>query len=254
MGGVIYPVVFKELLPKVGFGWATRVIGFIALATLIVPIAIMKPRLPPPAKARALFDGTAWKNPSFDVFSAALFFTFVGLYLPFFFIPSYASVHLGTTDSFGFYLVSILNAASLFGRIIPGLIADKLGSLNLLVFATIASGIVAFGWFGVVNLAGVVVFCIFYGFLSGAVVSLPPTVVAGISPELSLIGTWMGMSFSLAGLGLLVGNPIAGVIINLTTDYWIGGQAFGACFTTFGGLLFLCMRLMRIKDQKSWKM
>lgn len=37
IGGVIYPIVFHRLQPTIGFGWATRVIGFIELATLIVP-------------------------------------------------------------------------------------------------------------------------------------------------------------------------------------------------------------------------
>lgn len=252
---VLYPIIFKQLLPKVGFGWATRVIGFIALATLLVSITVMKPRLPPPAKSRALFDANAWKNANFDVFSAGLFFAFVGLYLPFFYIPAYSSVHLHIAGDFGFYLVSILNAASIFGRIIPGLVADKIGSLNLLVFATIGTGIVGYGWIGTSNLAGTIVYCIFYGFLSGAVVSLPPTVIAGITPELSLVGTWMGMSFTLAGLGLLIGNPIAGQIFNATTDMWLGGQAFGASFTLAGGLLFLLVRLLRMRTAKNgWKM
>jgi MFS family permease len=225
----------------------------VALATLILPITVMRSRLPPPKQARSLFDANAWKNVDFDVFSVGLFFTFVGLYLPFFYIPAYVSTRLNVGGDFGFYLVSVLNAASIFGRIVPGLLADKFGSLNLLTFATIASGIVAFGWCGVTDLAGVIVFCIFYGFLSGAVVSLPPTVVVGITPELGLVGTWMGMSFSLAGLGLLVGNPIAGVIFDESRDYWLGGQLFGACFTLFGGLLFLLVRILRDKKASSWK-
>ncbi|KAI5284480.1 hypothetical protein KEM55_001050, partial [Ascosphaera atra] len=28
LGGVIYPIMFRQLQPKVGFGWATRIIGF----------------------------------------------------------------------------------------------------------------------------------------------------------------------------------------------------------------------------------
>jgi MFS family permease len=208
----------------------------------------MRSRLPPPTQARPLFDAQAWKNPQFDVFTVGLFFTFIGLYTPFFYIPAYARTRLNIDGDFGFYLVSILNGASFLGRIAPGLLAEKLGSLNLLVFVTLASGVVAFGWTGVSDLAGVVVFCIFYGFFSGAVVSLPPTVVSGITPDLGLVGTWMGMSFSLAGLGLLVGNPIAGVIIDEARDYWLGGQLFGAFFTLFGGLLFLVVRILRGRE------
>ena len=32
LGGVIYPIVLYKVLRKVGFSWAVRIIGFIALA------------------------------------------------------------------------------------------------------------------------------------------------------------------------------------------------------------------------------
>ncbi|KAG9931058.1 MFS general substrate transporter, partial [Aureobasidium melanogenum] len=37
MGGIIYPIVFYRLLDQIGFGWSVRVLGFLALATLLVP-------------------------------------------------------------------------------------------------------------------------------------------------------------------------------------------------------------------------
>ena len=43
IGGIIYPIVFRRLLGQLGFGWATRVIGFIAIITLGVAIAVIKP-------------------------------------------------------------------------------------------------------------------------------------------------------------------------------------------------------------------
>lgn len=61
IGGVIYPIVFHELQPRIGFGWAVRVIGFIALATLIVPCALIKLRVEP-AGTRRLFDSQLMKD------------------------------------------------------------------------------------------------------------------------------------------------------------------------------------------------
>ena len=43
IGGIIYPIIFRRLLTELGFGWATRVIGFIALVTLGIAIAIIRP-------------------------------------------------------------------------------------------------------------------------------------------------------------------------------------------------------------------
>lgn len=49
---------------QVGFGWATRVIGFLVLATLLVPITLMKVRILPPKK-RDLWDLQAFREPQY---------------------------------------------------------------------------------------------------------------------------------------------------------------------------------------------
>jgi len=38
MGGIIYPIVFYQLIDKIGFGWSVRVLAFISLGTLLVPL------------------------------------------------------------------------------------------------------------------------------------------------------------------------------------------------------------------------
>jgi MFS family permease len=180
IGSVIYPIVFRELQPRIGFPWATRIIAFIALGTLTVSILLMKPRLPPPKKARSLFDGTAFKSLPYTVFSFGMFMAFIGLYIPFFYVVVSAEVKFQIADDLSFYLLSVLNASSAFGRIVPGLLADKFGSLEVLTYCTIAAAIVTYCWAALHNVGGIIVYCIFYGFLSGAIVSLPTPVVAGL--------------------------------------------------------------------------
>lgn len=55
IGGVVYPIVFHHLLPKIGFGRTTRVIAFIMLATLLIPSALMKAKFFP-ATRRPFLD------------------------------------------------------------------------------------------------------------------------------------------------------------------------------------------------------
>ena len=45
LGGNIYPTVLHQLIDKLGFGWSVRVLAFVALGTLIIPIAVMKMRV-----------------------------------------------------------------------------------------------------------------------------------------------------------------------------------------------------------------
>lgn len=62
LGGVIYPIVFHRLQPTIGFPWATRVIGFVALAGLAVSNLVFKVRVLP-ASRRAFFDISAFREP-----------------------------------------------------------------------------------------------------------------------------------------------------------------------------------------------
>lgn len=238
IGSVIYPIVFNHLQPKIGFGWATRIIAFIGLFTLSISISIMRMRLSPPGKARAMFDKAAWGYSPYVILSIGLFLVFIGLYIPFFYIIVYAQ-SVGIDRTLSFYFLSVMNGASVFGRIFPGLLADKLGPLEVLTGCGLIAAIIAYSWMAVDSLGGLVVFCIFYGFFSGAAVSLPPTVIAKLVPEMRLVGTWMGMAFTLAGLGLLIGNPIAGAIISPETHEFHGGIAFCASTIMAGGIAFL---------------
>ena len=71
-GGVIYPIMFYKLVPEVGFPWAVRIIGFMALGLLAIPCVVMQMRVKPPAK-RKLIALDAFKEPAFACFCLAGF-------------------------------------------------------------------------------------------------------------------------------------------------------------------------------------
>jgi predicted MFS family arabinose efflux permease len=162
------------------------------------------------------------------LFSLALFLGFMGVYVPFFYTQSFALENHIMSSHLAFYMLAVLNAASVCGRIVPSFRADRFGPINVLVPCCAISAVLAFSWTAVHDTAGVVVFCIFYGFFSGSFVSLQPTVIVTLAPSLSVVGTWMGMSFAFAAVALLIGSPVAGAILD--SGGWLGLQAFcGAC-------------------------
>jgi MFS family permease len=252
LGGVLFPIIFRKLLSRIGFGWATRVLGFIVLGTLLISLALVKPRVKSAPKTRSLLDLSAFTSPSFLVLSAAVFAYLIGLYFPFFYMSSWAEANLGTSPDDAFYLFSILNAGSVFGRVIPGLVADRIGSLNTIIPCTLLTAILGFAWLGVTSYGGLIVYVIFYGFFSGACVSLPPTIIATIVPDLSKIGTWMGMSFAFGGLGLLIGNPIAGAILERQHGDFVAAQCFSAGTVLVGAVLLIVLRLVKFGEGKGW--
>jgi MFS family permease len=244
LGGVIYPIVFRQLYPRIGFPWATRVLGFISLATCLISVAIMRVRVMPKQK-RALLELAAFKEAPYAIFCTAMFFGFVGFYGPIYYLQPYA-INTGITDeNLGFYLLPILNAASIAGRILPNFLTDKAGPLNILIPASLVSGILAICWIAIHNLPGMLAFSVLYGFFSGGFVSLPPVALVSLTPNLRTLGTRMGQSFFIASLGLLVGSPVAGEILHRTGSY-LGLQLFSGLTILLTGLLLIWARFAKV--------
>ena len=78
------------------------------------------------------------------------------------------------------------------------------------------------------------IFCVLFGFFSGACITLSPAIIVSITPDMSLLGTRMGMLVVPNALGVLIGNPIAGAILGnhdavlkgAAGARWTGLQAF----------------------------
>lgn len=131
LGGIIYPVVLYRLLDRIGFGWSVRVVGFIALATLLVPISIMRMRVKAP-KARAIIDWSAFTDIPFMTFVFGTFIAFMGLGVVVFYISFFPQNRQITDSSLAFYMVAIFNVGSCFGRTLPNALSDKLGPFNVI--------------------------------------------------------------------------------------------------------------------------
>ncbi|KAJ5179189.1 hypothetical protein N7492_002399 [Penicillium capsulatum] len=243
IGGVIYPIMFNQLQQKVGFPWATRALGFLCFGTICFSLSIMRVRFQPKDK-RKLYQLGAFKEPAFCLFAAAMFLGFLGFYNFLFYVQSYA-IETGIVDNnLGFYLLSMLNAASTFGRIGPNFIADHTGPLNMLTPAVTVTSILAFVWIRVHTVPGIIVLAVLYGFFSGGFVSLPPVVMATMTPDVRDLGTRLGMLFAIISIGLLIGTPIGGAILNDTHQY-LGVQLFTACCLIAAAVLMGFLRFVR---------
>ena len=241
LGGVIYPIVFYRLQPSIGFAWATRVLGFMMLATLIVSNSVMRVRVLP-AGRRKFLDLTAFREPAYVLFVAGSFLAFMGLYAPFFYAQSYAIDTGIANPNLAFYLLSVINGASTFGRIIPGFVGDIIGPLNMVIPCSLLTSVLCFCLIPARSIASVIIVLALYGLFSGTLVSLPPTIYVHLTRNRAVIGTRMGMGFGITSIGLLVGTPISGAILNATGSFsyvW----AFGGALTVAGTLLIMASRV-----------
>lgn len=194
-----------------------------------------------PAARRRVFDFKAFTELPYLFFIIGGFLVFMGLYAPFFYVESYSISYHITNESLGFYTLAIINSASVLGRIVPNLIADRTGPLNMIVPCAMISGIIALCLIPIRSVAALVIECLLYGFFSGALVSLPPTVFVHLSPNRGVIGTRMGQGFSIISVGLLLGTPICGWILN--GSGWAGVWVFAGVLILAGGS---CMGASRV--------
>ena len=251
LAGIVFPIIFSKLLPHVGFGWATRVIAFIVLAFSVPPVAFMHYRVKPTG-VRRMLDKTAFRDATYLSMSLGAVFAFLTLYVAFFYIEVFDEQRHLSSLSFAPYTVTLLNVGSVFGRLLPNIIADKIGSLNVITFCTFAAGVLLFGWFGVTNLAGLAVFALLYGLFSGAIVSLLPSVAMTLTPDLRNIGARMGLTFLFAGLPLLVGTPIAGAILRSSSgSEWKPLIGYSAGGLILGSLGFGLSRFLVWREKKT---
>ncbi|KAI2787987.1 hypothetical protein POX_f08370 [Penicillium oxalicum] len=182
-GGIIYTVIFNQLIARVGFGWTVRVMAFVMLAFFILAALFLT--LEPSVendqstdKPRRLFDARAMKDLPFWIFSIANFLIYLGYITPYYYIPTYAQTQLHTSRSTGSYILMGSQAASIIGRVLTTILAHRLGSMVSWILCGILSGVLCLSWISASSIARFVVFVAFYGAISGALVPLPPSVFA----------------------------------------------------------------------------
>lgn len=135
---------------------------------------------------------------------------------------------------------------SIFGRILPGIIADRFGRYNMMIVTTACSAIIVLAlWLPGYGSVPIILFAAFYGFFSGAFVSLGPAVVAQIS-EIRQIGVRTGTVYALVSLAALTGNPIGGALVTRDGGDFRYLQIFCGGTMVVGCLLFVASRTAKV--------
>ncbi|KAJ6519091.1 major facilitator superfamily domain-containing protein [Mycena sanguinolenta] len=240
IGGTIFPIATHKLIPLVGFPWTMRICGFMLIFTLSIANLAVTRRLPPKNLKGGLLNLRAFRSPPFTVYCINGFVAFLGLYTVLTYIDL-SAVAAGVSPDFSFYLVSIANGCSLFGRLAGGIASDRIGPLNVMIPMTLIAAGMTFAWPYAQTQASLIVIAALYGVVSGVYVS---TFSLPIFPmgEVEDIGRRTGMALTIAASGALAGPPISGAINTAT-----GG--FVAMGYYAGGTILLAVVLMVLTRQ-----
>ncbi len=255
VGGILYPIIFVRLLPTLGFGWATRVLGFVTLTALLIALPIIVPKASEstsPAQhraARSLMEFTALKEPVFAVFCLALFFMWIAYWVPFFLIPTFAQFALGASAEWAFDLLVITNAATLAGRLIAVLIIPHIGVSGGMLVCSLGSAVVLYAWQAVNTMAGFEAWIVMLGVVMAPLAVFFPAIVPQMCPSKEVVGTRLGMGSAAAALGVVIGAPLSSALIDLDTgDFWKMEVFIATCMTT--GAILMAYVWWRLRKQQ----
>ncbi|KAK4195526.1 putative monocarboxylate transporter [Triangularia verruculosa] len=242
LGGVMWPLMMQSLVPKLGWPWALRIVGFVLLVLCVVSVLLCRSRLEiRQAKAsstwrdmlpdpRMFVDGTG----AMAFTTAGVFFIEWAYFVPVSYIPSYYLARQGLAEdsdaggdaAFAYQLLAIINGASCIGRYLPGYIADKAGRYNTMV-VSIAICLVSVACFWLPDALGqdggggaglITGFAVLFGLVSGSNITLVP-ICLGQLCETHDYGRYYATSYTVASLACLTGIPIAGGLVDM------GGQS-----------------------------
>ncbi|KAJ7058745.1 major facilitator superfamily domain-containing protein [Mycena amicta] len=239
LGALVHPILLNNLLPipnatgthRLSFAGATRVSAALGTVLLLVGCLLVKPR-------KGMHSGT-----------------------PIFFLQLDATTH-GIGDTFAFYVVRIplycrsafdpqtllqlviMNASGLVGRLSAGFLAEFFGVALVVTSATAVGTLLIFSMILLRTIASVVVLAVLGGYFIGTLFicrCCPPPIAHSIRLR-------MGLSFTIEGLGGLVGPPICGALLTSRFIWW-RPTLFSGIMGLVGSTLFVAATILVRRKQ-----
>jgi len=239
---------------SLGFPSGVRASASLTGGLMIIALFLMKPRYPmngKEANTTVRYFRVFLQDLPYMIMVLGTLLTLAGLYYPIFFLQLNA-IKNGINTHLAFYTIAILNGASVLGRVIPNLLADKLGAFNVIIPCIFLSSVLIFCTLAVKDEAGTMIFAILYGFFSGSYASVIGPVVASTADTDSEIGARLGVCFTFTGFGGLIGTPIAGALLSKSFLWW-RPTLFSGISVLFGSACFLTTRyLLSRRKRTQW--
>jgi MFS family permease len=139
------------------------------------------------------------------------------------------------------------NATSIPGRIIPGIVADRVGRFNTMILVSGLSGVITLAlWVPGKTTGATLAFGAIYGFTSGGFISLAPAVIAQIS-DIREIGARSGALLFVGSLGALTGSPLGGAIVTAQHGEYLGLKLFDGITILTGAIFLFVARAVQVK-------
>ncbi|KAF9940738.1 hypothetical protein BGZ67_006914 [Mortierella alpina] len=216
LGGACLAPLNRLMITQLGHRWALRIMGISVIVVVLAVLFCVRTRIPLGRRGGAILDVSHFKDRNF----LTIYFMFV--------------TDMGMDPSVGATLVGIFSGVNAVSRIGLGLVADRLGPLNILILSTMFTGLSCFiFWLNAKGLTMTVIFVIIYGINAGGFNSLFPVVAADL----------MGLEKLAAAVGLLYsGNLFASAIVAASGGSYTWAIVFAGIAPIIGAALLLPIR------------
>ncbi|XP_068226998.1 monocarboxylate transporter 14-like isoform X2 [Palaemon carinicauda] len=192
-----------------------------------------------------IFDFSLLTSPTFVILSIAGFLSLMALFVPFMFLPGYASKQ-GSDEGSQATLVATIGITNTVGRIICGWVSDhpKVDALFVnnvsLMLGGGATVILPF----LADESLLLCYAVIFGFAVAAFASLRSILLVELL-GLEKLTNAFGLLLLFQGIAALFGSPTAGAFVDATKSYDLTFYVFGGIFAFSG---FMCIPLRHLKN------
>ncbi|PBC06428.1 MFS transporter [Mesorhizobium sp. WSM3859] len=222
------------------YDWRTAMFDIGVMAWVLLLPAVLLVRQPPAAAAASdgmpapaandpgMSVGQALRSPQFIVLGLTFFACCAAHSGPIFHMVSYA-MSCGVAPMAAVSIYSVEGLAGLGGRVLYGVLADRLGVKPVLVAGLAIQGLVIAAYLAVGRIEQFYLLAVIFGATYGGVMPLY-AVLAREYFGLRIIGTVLGAATLLSSLGMSLGPLAGGMIYDATASYhwlFIGSALIG---------------------------
>ena len=222
LGTLILVPVAEWLIRTAGWRNAFELMGIGSVIVYgVVALACFRPPTPPASVAASILAARqAVRRSEFWRLYLAGFLMSVALFVPFVFLVQYAKEQ-GIASSTAAFLITSLGLGSVIGRLGLGVLGMRFGVLSLVIMSFGIQPISYLVWLVAgSNYFLLLLFAALLGVGYGGFVALSPVASAGIF-GLEGLGGILGVQYTSAGVGALIGPISAGAVIDATGSYTV---------------------------------
>jgi MFS family permease len=199
------------------YGWRQTYLIFGIGSLLVLGLCALLADRPVPAGALRLDLGRTLRSREFLVLYLSILLTSFGLFTFFVHLVPYAESR-GIDRFAAASLLAVVGVFSTLGRLALGPVADRFGRLRTLQLAILAMAASYVIGLSEPSYTGLATFAAIMGAAYGGWVAISPSVLAELFGTDGLGGS-TGALYTGAGIGALIGPPLAGFVVDATGSY-----------------------------------